>query len=333
MSRETVEKALRFFLPRMPKSCDLYFLGGEPLLNIDLIRYTVGYVEKEKGQHKKKCQYNISTNGSLITPEILDFFNQYHFTVELSFDGLAQEKAREKGSFEQLIPIIKKLLKQPDIKLLVNSVFSPPTVKYLSESIRFILELGIPHVSLGLAIDKRWNSPSIEKLEKEFKQLMKLLLSHFQKTGNQPLHFFPDLTSKGIWCCSAGQSQLTVSTDGEIWGCALFYEYFKNRKNSDIFQDYYFGTIDEFIKNHKKKYQDLTENYQQLRMDNFYTPNSRCFLCPHIESCGVCPISSALYWDRLDEVPDYICRINRIAIEEKQKFQQWLSEIDRINNQ
>jgi radical SAM protein with 4Fe4S-binding SPASM domain len=288
----------------------------------------VEYVEKKNAQHKKKCGYNISTNGSLITPEILDFFNKYHFTMELSFDGLAQDRAREKGSFRQLVEIINQTLKLPGIRLVVNSVFFPPTVEYLSESIRYILDLGVPDVSLGLAIDKRWNRPTIKKFENEFKQLMKLLLSHFQKTGNQPLHFFPDLSKKGIWGCSAARSQITVTAEGEIWGCALFYEYFKNRKDSDIFQDYYFGTIDEFIKNPKKKYQHITENYRQLRMDNFYTPNSRCFLCPHIESCGVCPISSALYWNRLEKVPGYICRINQIAIQEKEKLLNDMKMID-----
>lgn len=332
MSWETAEKALNFFLPRMPKSCDLYFLGGEPLLNFDLIRKIVEYVEKKNLELKKKCQYNISTNGSLITPEILNFFNQYHFTVELSFDGLAQEKARKKGSFQQLIPIIKKLLKQPDIKLLVNSVFSPRTVEYLAESIQYVLDLGVPHVSLGLALDRRWNRATIKKFENEFKQLMKLLLNHFQKTGNLPLHFFPDLSKKGIWGCSAARSQITVTAEGEIWGCALFYEYFKNHKNSDIFQDYYFGTIDEFIKNPKKKYQDLSENYQQLRMDNFFTRNSRCFLCPNVEKCGVCPVSSAFYNDELEKVPSYICRINQIAIEEKQKFLNRTDIMDRGEN-
>jgi sulfatase maturation enzyme AslB (radical SAM superfamily) len=320
MSRETAEKALDFFLPRMPEFPNLYFLGGEPLLNLDLIRHTIEYVEKKSAQIKKKCGYNISTNGSLITPEILDFFNRYQFTVELSFDGLAQDKARKKDSFRQLVEIIDQTLKLPGIQLVVNSVFFPPTVKYLSESVRFILDLGVPHVSLGLALDRRWNRPTIKKFENEFKRLKDILMDHYRETGNQPLHFFPDLISKGIWCCSAGQSQLTVSPDGEVWGCALFYEYFKKRRNSDIFQDYFFGTIDELIHNHKRKYPAIVNNYQQLCQDNFQTNKAHCFLCPHIESCGVCPISSALYWDRLDKVPTHICRINRIAIEEKQKL-------------
>jgi radical SAM protein with 4Fe4S-binding SPASM domain len=331
MSRGTAEKAFDFFLPRMGENPEIYFLGGEPLLNVDLIRYAVEYIEKKSAQLKKKG-YNISTNGSLITPEILKFFNQHRFTVELSFDGLAQERARQKGSFHRLVDVIQQGLKFPNIQLVVNSVFSPPTVNFLSESIRFMLDLGVPHLSLGLALDRRWNRPSVDKFETEYKKLMNTLLDHYQKAGKQPLHFFPNLDSKGIWCCSAGQSQLTVSAEGEVWGCALFYEYFRHRRTPEIHRNYCFGTIEKMSSENQEISANIVEHYSQLCQDNFFTDESRCFLCPHIEFCGVCPISSALYWNRPDRVPDYICRINRIAIHEKLKFQRRLDKIDGRNN-
>lgn len=331
MSRDTAEKALDFFLPRMPKSKNLYFLGGEPLLNFDLVRHAVGYIEKKRSRRHKNIGLNISTNGSLITSEILDFFNHHRFTVELSFDGLAQEKGRMKGSFQHLVDTIKKTMTCPNIRLVVNSVFFPRTIGILSDSIRFILDLGVPHLSLGLALDRRWNRPSIDRFEIEFTHLMNILTDHYRKTGNQPLRFFPDLSSNGIWCCSAGQSQLTVSAAGEVWGCALFYEYFRHRRTLDIHRDYCFGAIEELSDNHKYSV-NVIKHYKQLCQDNVHTDRSRCFLCPHIDFCGVCPISSALYWDRLDRIPDYICRINRIAIIEKQKFKDRIDKIDGRNN-
>jgi uncharacterized protein len=332
MNRATAENAVDYFLPRMGDNTEIYFLGGEPLLNFDLVRHTVEYIMEKDEHFKKKTGFNISTNGSLITPEILEFFNQYHYTIELSFDGHAQELGRQRGSFKKLVDLIPKIQRYPDIRLLVNSVVFPPTVNMLSESIRFILDLGVPHLSLGLALDRRWNRPSIEKLESEYKTLMNVLLDHYQKTGNQPLHFFPDLDSKDIWCCSAGQSQLTVSANGEVWGCALFYEYFRHRESESFHRNYCFGNINQLSDQIEKEFPIIMKHYQGLCQDQFFTDHSRCFLCKHIEHCGVCPVSSAFYWDHLNRVPDYICRINRIAINEKQKFQEELEEIDRRNN-
>lgn len=327
MSRETAEKALDFFLPRMPEITGIYFLGGEPLLNAGLIREAVEYAEKRNQKTGQICRYHISTNGSLITPDNLYFFDQYQFTVELSFDGLAQDLGREKGSFQKLVRILGELKKSPGINLVLNSVFYPITVSYLSESIRYFLDLDVPHISLGLALDTRWDNSSIDTFEFEFKRLMDLLPEHVRRTNSQPLHVFPDLEEKGIWYCPAGQSQLTVTADGEIWGCALFYGYFKKKKSAGWRREYCFGTLDDFSRNHKKKYPEIVGHYRQLGMDNFYTPTSRCFLCPEVEKCGVCPITSAFCRDDPERVPGHICRINRIAIREKERLLSRLKDL------
>lgn len=320
MGRDTAEKAIDFFLPRMPESYDLYFLGGEPLLNIHRIREIVQYAEKKNKKLKKRGRFNLSTNGSLLIPKIMDFLNRHRFVVELGFDGLAQDRGRQKGSFKPLVAVAKKLITYPDITLVVNSVFFPPTVTYLSRSIQYLLDLGVPRLSLGLAVDRRWNRPSIDKLETHFHKLTDILETHFRKTGNQPLHFFPDLESQGIWCCSAGQSQLTVSPGGEVWGCALFQEYHQRSADHNWYRNYCFGPLEEFMKNHGSTYPEISGNYRKLCMENFYTSDSRCFLCPDIEKCGVCPASSAFYHHVPHRVPHHICRINRIAIRAKEKL-------------
>jgi sulfatase maturation enzyme AslB (radical SAM superfamily) len=328
MSRETAEEALDFFLPRMPDPAGLYFLGGEPLLNAGLIKAVIENVDNRTASKRKTCRYHISTNGSLIDEDILEFFSDHRFTVELSFDSLVQDVGRKKGSFQPLVGILGQLNKSRGISLMVNTVFYPPTVRYLSESLRFLLDLEVPHLSLGLELDQPWESSAIDTFEYELHQLMESLIDHVMKTGYQPLHFFPDLDAHGIWGCSAGQNQLTVTADGEIWGCVLFHEYFKRKRDRSWYRDYCFGTLDEFIRNHKKIYPEIMDNYKQLSQDNFHTENSRCFRCPEIEKCGVCPVSSAFCLGDPEQVPGHICRINRIAIREQQKFLRRLEKIE-----
>ena len=48
------------------------FYGGEPLLEIDLIREVISYVEENYPE--RKVRYNLTTNLTLLTKEILDFF-------------------------------------------------------------------------------------------------------------------------------------------------------------------------------------------------------------------------------------------------------------------
>lgn len=322
MNWGTAKKSLDFFFNQKSDSYSLYFLGGEPLLNFSLIKDIVHYLDEKYKQSKKKIHYNISTNGSLITDNVLQFFNRYHFIVELSFDGLAQDKSRKKGSFNQILKILKLLKEQPNITLHINSVFFPATVDLLSRSVEFILELQVPHFYLSLAMDNPWNQSSIKKLEKELSTAREMTLRHYQKTKNLPIDFYSLPEEKGIWHCSAGQDQITVSAEGEVWGCPLFYEYFKDKRETALHSSFFFGYIQNFIKNHKKKYPAILKNYLKLRMDNCFTKTKHCFLCPEIEKCEICPIVSSRHFTYKDPIPDYYCQIKRMTFEEMKHFSQ-----------
>ncbi|GAG37798.1 unnamed protein product, partial [marine sediment metagenome] len=85
----------------------------------------------------------------------------------MSFDGLAQDVLRKKGSFKKTVSIIEELLNYPNIDIEINSVFTPTTVDYLSESIKFIMDLGVPSIHFSFSIIKPWNQASLLKLENE----------------------------------------------------------------------------------------------------------------------------------------------------------------------
>ena len=139
IKKETIEDTMNFFLPKLPENYTIHFSGGEPLLAFDLIKHTASLLKKKNTEFKKKVTYTLTSNGSLISEEIIRFFNDNNFSVGISFDGYAQNKTREKGSFDQMVSVIKKILKYPDIRLDTSSVFTPETINELSESMKFII--------------------------------------------------------------------------------------------------------------------------------------------------------------------------------------------------
>jgi uncharacterized protein len=61
------------------------FYGGEPLLEFELIKECMIYASScSRG---KEISYNITTNGTLLTKEIIDFFIQYDVNITVSLDG------------------------------------------------------------------------------------------------------------------------------------------------------------------------------------------------------------------------------------------------------
>lgn len=113
MSFETACRAVDYFfsqaspvISRIPgKKLAITFYGGEPLLEIDLIRRTVKYVEE-----RAPCEvvFNISTNATLLNEDIADFLVEHNFNLAFSVDGPAPEHDRNRifangeGSFQKV---------------------------------------------------------------------------------------------------------------------------------------------------------------------------------------------------------------------------------------
>ena len=97
---------------------NLAFLGGEPLINRDVLRRTVAYAQSRADARRQKIGYSITTNGTLITQEDVEFFSAMGFAVTVSLDGPqdAHDGLRPFkggcGSFEAVVIRIGPLLAQ-----------------------------------------------------------------------------------------------------------------------------------------------------------------------------------------------------------------------------
>ena len=87
MTFHTARKAVDFLWARSLDSeqVSIGFYGGEPLLAFPLIKKVVEYAKKVfKG---KKLNFNITTNGTLFTREILSYFQANNIGIMISLDG------------------------------------------------------------------------------------------------------------------------------------------------------------------------------------------------------------------------------------------------------
>lgn len=63
------------------------FFGGEPLLNINLIKHLVPYGAKKAESEGKRIQFSMTSNGTLFTDKIVDFLTKNRVSVLVSMDG------------------------------------------------------------------------------------------------------------------------------------------------------------------------------------------------------------------------------------------------------
>lgn len=325
----TIENALDFFLPFLTEECYINFYGGEPLLAFDRIKHTVSTIQEKNKKLKKRVQYSVTTNGSLIDHDILKFLNLHKFLLLLSFDGFAQDVSKKRGSFEQIVSIIKEALKCSNIELETNSVFTPATVRYLSPSIQFIIELGVPSIDLSLDKFVPWDSASLRQLEKELRALRGFLLTSYDNPESIPLVDFRSKPKKDIFCCFAGKDRMAITPDGELWGCCLFPDFFRGKEETEDYKKYCFGDLDSFVENYETVYPEILSNFSTLRTDFFFTPEISCILCDDLEECGVCPLDTVSSGTITKRIPPWMCEIKKIFRKEKRLLWKELEEPDK----
>ena len=92
------------------------FFGGEPLLNMKLIRYLVAYGKEMAASEEKAIRFSMTCNGTLLTDKIVDFLNKNNVSVLVSMDGpeTVQNMNRPfkngKGSYNIVAKNVQKLV-------------------------------------------------------------------------------------------------------------------------------------------------------------------------------------------------------------------------------
>lgn len=134
MSWDIAKKSIDFLIEhcRSAHGLNIGFYGGEPLMNFELIKKCMIYAETHI--EGKEIGYSMTTNGSLLTDEIVEELLKRNFKLTISIDGPKDIQdanrimANGKGSFDTVYNNITDLCKRyPRLKenLSYSMVFDP----------------------------------------------------------------------------------------------------------------------------------------------------------------------------------------------------------------
>jgi uncharacterized protein len=87
MSVDMAERVIDFFIPKTKdsKRVAVSFYGGEPLLNLELVKHCVRYIEDS--YPRKEIDYGMTTNGTLLDDDSIAFLVEKKFNLLVSLDG------------------------------------------------------------------------------------------------------------------------------------------------------------------------------------------------------------------------------------------------------
>lgn len=172
MTLETARKAVDLAISnanKKDKKASVIFFGGEPLLRFEEIIQPI--VEEYRG----KVDFSITTNGLLLTEDVVDFLWENDFTVLLSFDGVKrvqdiQRPAKTGSSFDTIIRNIPYLLlRLPDTAM--RATITRYSIPFLYKSYLMAEEFGFKRVSFIINAFEEWGLSDKKKYKDQISQI------------------------------------------------------------------------------------------------------------------------------------------------------------------
>ncbi len=123
------------------------FMGGEPLLRFKLIKKLVPFAKRRARQHGKNISISMTTNGTLVTDEVVEFWREWGLGFHTSIDGPPDIQDRNrpmvsgKGSSRLLEKAVPKILDYAP-KTTARCTVTPESAGAVARSYQYFRGLG-----------------------------------------------------------------------------------------------------------------------------------------------------------------------------------------------
>ncbi|MBN9416790.1 MAG: radical SAM protein [Candidatus Eremiobacteraeota bacterium] len=218
---EALRLAFRQSRTQSERLCVSYF-GGEPLLEFAAMARYTRKAHQWALRHQRPIEFQVTTNATIMSQKILDFFQRYPFRIAFSVDGLNTDHDRHRPfvSGRASSPVVWKNLEQAAGKLgaHIHIVVNPDTLNGLTATIQRLHELNYRDITLLPNMDAVWDAAS-RALAREVYHSVSELQAEQRELMVSPL-IDMELEQPRLKACGFGSDDVAVSPTGALYPCA-----------------------------------------------------------------------------------------------------------------
>lgn len=206
----------------------LNMFGGEPLMNWETFKAVCDYVL----ENNLKIRITATTNLTLLTDEMIDYVDELSIPVLVSVDGIKEVHDKHRcNSFDKVIENMKKLIDR-DLGYLIEArmTVAPDTAKYMYESVKMLVDLGINNIANVPASDLDWDAQSIQDYKDNYEKILDMYINILNDETNkrnislykvdQALNLALEPIKEDTSMCNIGNPRwVIVDWKGDIWPC------------------------------------------------------------------------------------------------------------------
>lgn len=302
----------------------LEFIGGEPLLAIDLIHSVTEYFKHRCAEEGLPWAYNymisITTNGILYdSPKVKDYIKRnsgkVSFTITIDGDKELHDACRlfpdGSGSYQTVEKAVKKQMAEFG-NVSTKLTISPDNVAYLDKALRNLVSLGLHDIHANYVYEEGWTIEHARTLYEQMKSYTdyaietkayeKCRVSLFDSFIGNPL----DKDNNQNWCGGTGK-MMAIATDGKIYPCLRYLP----TSVGDKVKPMVIGDIAIGIGGTAEQLNTIESIKAITRRSQ---SSDECFNCPIASGCGWC---SAYNYERFgtpNQRATFICNMHKARV-------------------
>lgn len=316
MSYEVGRAALDFLIANSGnrRNLEVDFFGGEPTLNLEVVKRLVAYGREQEKLHNKNFRFTLTTNGVLLNEDVMEFANREMANVVLSIDGRKEVNDRMRpfrngtGSYGLIVPKFQQFAKSRNQKqYYVRGTFTHYNLDF-SKDVLHLADLGFEQISVEPVVAQETDDYAIRRedlpqLFAEYDALAKEMIRREKEgRGFNFFHFMIDLeggpcVAKRLSGCGSGTEYLAVTPWGDLYPC---HQFVGNEK-------FFMGNVTQGVTN--------TQVREQFLSCNVYA-KEKCRDCFARFYCsGGCAANAYNFHGDIHEVYEIGCELQKKRVE------------------
>ncbi|MBF0284789.1 MAG: radical SAM protein [Magnetococcales bacterium] len=233
MTQETLAQGLEFAwaVSEESRELELGFFGGEPLLRRDLMDEAFAWVRRRQEQDPRALAFILTTNGTLLDEEMLQWIRRHRIHLCISLDGPPEiqdvsRPLRGGGVSSRLVVANLKRAMEMGVGFEVNAVYGPHVLPALPRVTAYLHELGVGAFHLTPDIRADWEGTPPKAFAASFAGVAREYIRAFEngrEVGVDVIDFKIKLFMKKGHGeedrCGMGRNEWAVAPSGTVYPC------------------------------------------------------------------------------------------------------------------
>lgn len=295
----------------------LEFIGGEPLLEIELTRKIYEYFLDQcyELNHPWFTLHRVSicSNGlQYFDEEVQDFFKEYagNISFNISIDGnkelhdACRIQPNGEGSYDVDMLALNHFNKHYTAERNSKMTLAPSNISHLFDSVVDFINHDMKCINLNCVFEEGWDQNTAKIEYEQLKKLADYILDNdlenlYIAIFNERQEDMQSKYSDGTFCGGAG-SMLALRPNGQFYPCI---RYMPTSVGSDV-QDLCIGNVDDGIKGREQGSEvlEMMDNITRRSQNN-----DICYECPLSNDCASCLALGHTVFGTPNKRTNFIC--------------------------